>query len=161
MKKWIIIIILFIIILMGLYFTLHKKTFYDFDIKDSSIFSFKGEEVEVWARVYNKENPPDLIVYINHCEYREDPIVIKDDKQINRVFNALSKIKLTGIKNNISSTGTTITYSFKDGKDNISFSFQDNKIPTQEGQYYIKGYEGLNKIYNEIYNEKRGEKNYE
>ena len=155
MKKWIFFGIIFFLVLVVLFAMFYKVAPYDYEVKSSSIFTFKGENVETWAKNFDITNPPELTIYVNHCEYGEDPIVVTDKKTINEVFLALNKIELTGRKNNISSTGTTISYSFKNDKEHTSFSFQDNKIPTDKGQYYIKGYETLNETYYKI-REERG-----
>lgn len=159
-KKIILFLGILIIIVLATCCYLFKKEvpkFYDIKVKDITLFEFEGKDTVEWAKKYDSSSPPTLTVYINHCEYGEDPKVITNKKTINEVYNALSKIQLTGRKNLISSTGTTTTYSFKNGKENISFSFQDGKIPTNEGQYYIKNTEALSKI--QINSE--GETNYE
>lgn len=125
---------------------LNKPKMYDFHVKNITLFEFKGKNVVNWANKYDKNDPPKLTIYINHCTYGEEPKIINDKKTINDTFDALSKIRLTGRKNNISSTQTTITYLFTNDEDSVSFSFQDNKIPENDGQYYIKGNENLSEI---------------
>ena len=109
------------------------------DINENmSLLNFVKEDT---GRTIDLTNTAYLVVGVDHCEYGEPRQYIYDADIIRQAVQAVTAMYITGLKDNLSSTGDSSGVGFYDSNDKTlgSFTFQDGLYVGKNGRYSITG----------------------
>ena len=124
------------------------------------------------AKEKGEEEPLDpeeiafLTVSVNHCEYGEPAQSFSDEKTIGQFREALKGVTVTGKKDDIFSTETSVCYSAadRDRKGVLFIAIQNGLLEASDGRYALTGLGELSRIDGvklaDDWNEYWGEYNY-
>ncbi|NCB32358.1 MAG: hypothetical protein EOM64_00510 [Erysipelotrichia bacterium] len=103
-------------------------SFLDFVREDS------GRKIDLSSTAY-------LLVSVNHCEYGEPTQCIADSDIIHQAIQAVTDMRMIGMKDHVSSTGDSSGVGFYDENDKRlgSFTFQDGLYVGKQARYSVSG----------------------